>query len=211
VSTVFGSRGLVLLAGLACFAVGGYRWLSHRAAPDRIQRVVQHYTGLSSVLGATVLDVRTQLKADFQFVPNLGYVTRVRDSSGISEMRLLLRPGRHSSRNDADRVDAVEIVTGARDALTTLELDLSRMFPGAPKEGCLTLAEPGNYREVRYWTIGRRGGVALTNDFGGNKVRRHPGMVIAGMLAFAGPFRGGATLRGNYSEQSCAVLSGMVR
>ncbi|HEX6049666.1 MAG TPA: hypothetical protein VFZ21_10360 [Gemmatimonadaceae bacterium] len=72
------------------------------------------------------------------------------------------------------------------------------------------MSQPGTYREVRYWqTPLRFGGIALTNDYGGKRSVARPGMVVTGLLAFAGRFRGGETMRGNYSPQPCAALAGL--
>jgi hypothetical protein len=178
-----------------------------------VQRVLQKYTGPAVAVGASVREVRTSLGVPFEFVPHLGYVAHVGDSTGVSELRLLLpRGARTGPRDDDDRPDAVEILTTSDDAFNTLAVEISSFFREPPTEGCLTTMQPGNYREVRYWMAPRRnGGIALTNDYGGNRVVAHRGMVVTGLLAFAGPFRGGETMRGNYSPQPCAVVTGLVR
>jgi hypothetical protein len=149
--------------------------------------------------------VRPKVGAPFAFVPHLGYVAHPKDASGVSELRLLLSErDRARGAADGDRVDAVELVTAAPGAHTSIFQDLVTIFPSAPTEGCLILSEEGNYREVRLWvTRDGRGGVALTNDFGGNRTTRHQGMVVVSLLAFSGQFAGGRTLRGNYVAESC--------
>ena len=190
-----------------------YLWASPPTAPRVVQRVLQKYTGPAVAVGATVGEMRITLGVPFEFVPRLGYVAHVGDSTGTSELRLLL-PRRASAivPHDDDRPDAVEILTTSRDAFTTVAEEVSSFFREPPREGCLTMPEPGNYREVRYWqTPLRFGGVALTNDYGGNRTLPETSKVVVGLMAFAGRFKGGETLRGNYSPKTCAVLTGFVR
>jgi hypothetical protein len=148
-------------------------------APEVVQRILQKYTGPAVAVGASVRDIRTSLGVSFDFVPHLGYVAHVGDSTGMSELRLLLPRGERAGRpNDNDRPDAVEILTTTRNAFSTLAVEVSSFFRDPPREGCLTMTQPGNYREVRYWQAPlRRGGIALTNDYGGNRSVTHRGMV----------------------------------
>ena len=189
----------------------GYMWASPTAAPARVQRILQKYTGPAVAVGASVREIRASLGAPFEFVPHLGYVAHVGDSTGVSELRLLLPPGKRAGRpNDADRPDAVEILTTSDGAFNTLAVEVSASFRDPPREGCLTMSQPGTYREVRYWqTPLRFGGIALTTDYGDNRSVARPGTVVTGLLAFAGRFKGGETMRGSFSPQRCAVLAGL--
>jgi hypothetical protein len=201
----FALPALILALALAIAALKAFSVLTRPDVPASVQNVVQHYSAGGIKLGATVAEVRPRVGASLTFVPHLGYVAHPRDASGVSELRLLLseRDRARAAAND-DRVDAVELLTAAPGAYTSIFVDLITVFPGKPVDGCLTLAEEGNYREVRHWvTRDGRGGIALTNDFGGNRTSRHQGMVVVSLLAFTGPFAGGRTLRGNYVAESC--------
>ena len=210
----FSTRTRAVLAILLLSAVSAtlaYLWASPAAAPARVQRILQKYTGPAVAVGASVREMRTSLGTPFEFVPHFGYVAHVGDSTGVSELRLLLPRGKRAGRpNDADRPDAVEILTTSDGAFNTLAIEVSAAFRDPPREGCLTMSQPGTYREVRYWqTPLHFGGIALTNDYGGNESVVRPGMVVTGLLAFAGRFKGGETMRGNYSPRPCAVLAGL--
>jgi hypothetical protein len=209
----FALPALILAIALAIAALKAYSVLTPPDVPPSVQNVVQHYSARGIKLGATIAEVRPKIVAPLTFVPHFGYVAHPQDASGVSELRLLLSDrDRALPAADGDRVEAVELVTAAPDAYTTIFQDLITVFPGAPTEGCLILPDDGNYREVRHWvTRDGRGGVALTNDFGGNRTSRHQGMVVVSLLAFSGPFAGGGTLRGNYVAESCARHSKAAR
>jgi hypothetical protein len=204
---------LVGLAVIVVVAIFEYSRWTRPDVPVLVQRVLQKYTGPAVAVGVTVGEVRKRLGVPLTVVPHLGFVAHVGDSTGISQLRLWVRPRNGAARpNDSDRVDAVEILTASPDAFTTLAVDLTAFFRDAPREGCLKSPRPGNFREVRYWMAsGSRGGIAFTNDFGANASVDHPGMVVVGLLAFTGPFRGGETMHGDYAPQPCAVLAGLAR
>ena len=203
------STALAILSG----AVALYRRGDFPVASVRVQRVIQRYTGPAVAVGVRVREVRDALGVPFTFIPQIGYVAHVGDSTGVSEIRLLVQPGKRAARpNDNDRVQAVELLTTSNDAFTTVAQDVSTYFRDPPSEGCLDQPEAGNFREVRYWTAPfPGGGIALTNDFGGNRSDPHPGVRVVGLLAFSGSFGGSETLRGNYSPQPCAERSGLIR
>ncbi|MFI5312522.1 MAG: hypothetical protein ACHQQ3_14900 [Gemmatimonadales bacterium] len=177
-----------------------------------VQAILQQYTAPGVMLGARVRDIKSVVKAPFTFVPHLGFVANPRDNTGASQLRLLLSVrDREQKADDGDRVEAIELVTSAKDATTTLLLALAGKFPGAPREGCVSVGALSFHREVRYWAApNARGGVAVISDFGGDPAVRAGDPVVVSLLAFAGPFDGAHTLRAKYAAQSCAKLVGLV-
>ncbi len=203
-----------ILLGLA-LAVGGLKLYDTLTRPDVsevVQGIVQHYTARGVRLGATVHDVKVAVKVPLAFVPHLGFVANPRDSTGVSQLRLLLsardREGRGS---DGDRVDAIELVTAAGNATEALLVGVGGRLRGVPREGCVSVGGDEYHREVRYWTApDDRGGVAVISGFGGDRSFRHPRQVVVSLLAFGGKFDGARTLRAKYAAQSCAQLVGLV-
>jgi hypothetical protein len=208
----FSSRfraSLVLLLWLCVCALGGYLGMSADDASQVVQRVLQKYTGPTVAVGAPVREMRAALGVAFDFAPGLGYVTHLSDSTGVSELRLLLPTGQRTRvPGSDDRAAAVEILTTSRDAFSTLVVEVSAFFRDPPHEGCLRMTRPGEYREVRYWEAPlRRGGIAITNGFGGSASASRHEPDLVGLLAFAGRFRGSETMRGDYVPQPCATAS----
>jgi hypothetical protein len=203
--------GIILGLALAWLGLRSYDALTRPDVPAQVQAVVQRYApGIQ--IGATVRELRPRVSAPLTYVPHLGWVATLRDKTGVSQLRLLVsEQDRAGAGADGDRVDAVELVTASPDAYITVLTDLTTVFRRMPREGCLTTPEPGKYREVRLWTVGDDGGVALVNDFGGNTTFRHTGMVVVALLAYAGPFRGSATLRESWTARSCARLTGLAQ
>ncbi len=200
--------GLALAVG----ALSLYRKLAGLDASAAVQGVLQHYTAPGVRLGARVREVRATVKAPLTFVPHLGFIANPQDRSGVSQVRLLLSAeDRERQGDDGDRVDAIELVTAAKDASATLLVAVAGRFPGAPHEGCVSVGGDDYHREVRYWAVpGDHGGVAVISDFGGDPSIRHGEQVVVSLLAFAGRFDGGRTLRATYAAKSCAQLVGIV-
>ena len=82
-----------------------------------------------------------------------------------------------------------------------------------PRDGCLSTSEEGHLRDVHVWsTANDRGGVALISDFRTTPASSTtptsytpPSPSLTSVLAFSGKFEGGRTLRGNYTDASCAL------
>ena len=170
-------------------------------------------------IGAKVHDARRSV-AGMRYVPHLGYVgiPGDRDSNlpggykvHFTQVRLLvdekarLKPT--LDPKDA-RIDAVEVLSVEDGAQREIGNAFQFLFRKAPTLGCLSAAtDGGNYRDVRVWmTRNERGGIALISDYD-SASGRYPGLVITSVIAFTGKFAGSRTLRGNYSESSCATLA----
>lgn len=201
-----------ILLGLA-LAIGGltlYGRLTRPAVSEGVQGIVQNYTARGVRLGATVGEVKAAVHAPLRFVPHVGFVANPRDSTGVSQLRLLLSArDRERKGGDGDRVEAIELVTAAENASQALFSDLTGRFRSVPRVGCVSVGGDEYHREVHWWAApDDHGGVAVVSDFGGDRSFRHPAQVLVSLIAFGGRFQGGATLRAKYAAQSCAQLAG---
>ena len=171
------------------------------------------------VIGARVSDARHGAAA-MTYVQHLGFVgvpavhsPNLPDGGTInfSQVRLLLdeRTRRQSRPNPAKaRVDAVEVVTGDPTATSEIGTALGMLFRRPPREGCLRTPDEGRFRQVQLWTTPNdRGGVALISNFTLGKPTTPSAPAMTNVLAFAGKFEGGRTLRGNYTDASCTQIA----
>lgn len=196
-----------------------YGVLSRPAVPRPIALIVDQFApGVK--IGATVAETRYSVAA-MSYVPHLGYVG-IPGSRGTSllpngypvnfaQVRLLLdeRTRREPKPNPSKaRIDAVEVVTAEGSAGGELNTAFSMVFRRQPRDGCLHLSEEGKLRDVRVWTTPNElGGVALVTDFAATAAAKASGPGMTNVIAFTGKFDGGRTLRGNYTDASCTLVT----
>ncbi|MFL5616063.1 MAG: hypothetical protein ACJ796_20525 [Gemmatimonadaceae bacterium] len=202
-----------------------YGMLTRPDVPRPIATIVDQFApGVH--IGATVFDTRHSV-AGMTYVSHLGFVGMPgqRDNNlpgyGVvrfAQVRLLLDEKTRAQPNpnpkDA-RIDAVEIVSidpSATSQITNAFIMLTRT---PPREGCLQTSEEGRLRDVHVWSAPNdRGGVALISDLGTTPTSpatptsyTPPGVpTLTSVLAFSGKFEGGRTLRGKYTDASCALV-----
>ena len=164
-------------------------------------------------LGGTVADARHSVAA-MTYVPHLGYVGLPGSRSPnlpdgytatFQQVRLLLdEKARAEPRPNPERarIDAVEVETADMFAASSVASAMTLVFRRNPSEGCLR-SDKGPNREVLVWkSPNDRGGVAIIDGD-----HRYAELTITSVLAYRGKFDGGRTLRGNYSDVSCAKLA----
>jgi hypothetical protein len=169
-------------------------------------------------IGAKVSDAKRAVAA-MTYVPHLGFVGLPGSSRSIMpygmdipfvQVRLLLDEATRALPNpnpNKSPIDAVEVVTAMSGVSSELNPSLLMVFRRIPRQGCLRTSTEGRFRQVDLWTTPNdRGGIAVIADFGGNPASRVPGPMITNIIAFAGPFDGSRTLRGDYVDASCTTL-----
>jgi hypothetical protein len=202
--------GLLGIA-LAILFFAGYGRLTRPVVASPVQRVIDQYAqGVQ--LGGKVKSVRERLAARLQYVPHLGYIANVgAPRSGWpaqSQLWLLLNAKDREKRDPASaRVDAVEILSAAPEAYSTLAGNIMYIFAKSPLRGCLLMSRPGTFRHVLVWTTARdRGGIAVTSDDTEDSDRAPGGTTVTTMLAYAGKFDSSRTLRGEFKPSACDLV-----
>lgn len=171
-------------------------------------------------IGARVSDMKHAVPA-MTYVRHLGFVgmpeQRTANLPGgyparFDQVRLLLDENtrRQTNPNPAkSRVDAVEVVTGDASAGGEIGRAFELIFRRPPRSGCLHMvSDDSTLRDVQTWaTPNERGGLSLITDHRSDpKVVPH-GPTMTNVIAFVGKFDGGRTLRGNYTDASCTLVT----
>ena len=184
-----------------------YMWARRPVLPAG-PAIVLHRFAPNVEIGATAASHKKRFP-DMRYVSHLGFVATNTDTTGrtaFSQVRLLIgeKPrSRTFSIAQKSDVEAVELVSARNGIFSELASDLTTMM-GMPREGCIRSETPGNFREVRLWsTLNDHGGVALTNDYGGNADVVYPGMVVVSVIVYRGSFKDSETLRANFERRPC--------
>jgi len=195
-----------------------YGVLSRPDVPRPIAIIVDQFApGVE--IGARVSDMKHSVAA-MTYVRHLGFVgmpgqrgANLPDGYGVKfdQVRLLLdeKTRRQPNPNPAkSRVDAVEVVSSEAGAAGEISQAFAMVFRKQPRYGCIHMSDDTKLRDVQTWaTPNERGGISLITDYRPDpKVAPH-GPVITNVIAFVGQFDGGSTLRGNYTDASCMLVT----
>lgn len=208
---LFSFPAMLLGAALAIVFFFVYGRLTKPAVPTQLQHLVDQFVSGAEV-GATVKSLRPKVKGTLRFVPHLGYVANVASApSALGEgpqLWLLLDEKDREKRDPAGaRVDAVEIVSGARLAYETFSGNAMYLFNKSPERGCLVMDRPGTFRHVSHWAAPRdRGGVVVMTDDVEDGGEVSAGAKVSALLLYAGKFEGSKTLRGTYTPSPCKLV-----
>lgn len=195
-----------------------YGLMTRPAVPLPVAAIVSQFAP-DVEIGERVSDASRTVRS-MTYVAHLGFVgtpsvhgqnTPTGRTVNVAQVRLLLDEHTRSQIKPDPakaRVDAVELVTGDASVTDDIATTIMTAIRRVPIEGCLQSPDAGRLRQVHVWTTpNERGGVAMINDFFVGAPPAGHAPYMTNVIAFAGKFDGGRTLRGNYTSESCAKIS----